>query len=968
MVIQKSKNMKNKLYYFASLSVLAFWSCNSDQDIIVPKTTVIEDNGKPFIATTESYSPETKTSLNNGNVLWKTGDQVSVFAASTINDQYQVTDGSNGKTSASLNKINPAGFVAGVDLDDNVAYYPYSASNEVAKNGSDYDLTVSLPSIQSYAENSFANGAFPMVAVTDGSGDMNLTFKNVLGGLKLQLKGTATISRITVTGNNNEILYGDATVTASKSVVPSIVLSDASAKVITLDCGAGVALDAETATNFIIALPPMIMTGGFTVVVTDTEGKEMEIKSTRPQTITRSSLLKMPAVTYEGTYISTVFGDVFGMELLPDGVDEKRITNISFIVNSDQTTETTIPSSHNPIYFELDGTTAKYYTSGKYYELNDAYYLFKDWTSLLTIDFSNVHTEHCTRMLGMFAGCQSLQSITFGEFFSTENVTDMGEMFYDCNQLAALDLRSFDTRNVIDMHMMFVNCNSLETINLSSFNTENVRWMYMMFQFCAKLRELDLSGFNTFNVEQMQGMFEGCYSLEYLNLSSFCFDISPWCSNFLSRCQRLMYLDLGTNDMSNDNLDGFCQRFALSIPYCYIRCSETSKNALKQSSTQLDSDKVIWIGAYETMPTYTSYKDPGVYYSTDYSMDKAVTTVQQSITGKGADLIFIGDGYSDRLIEDGTYDSDLETAIEAIFSLEPMSSYRNLFNIYKVYAVSETEIIGNNTALQTAVGSDGYMMSDSYICNSYAALACPGSGIHGTGTSLNNATIIVVINSDNDHGISYTSVSRNPGDYISDYGQSCEAMAFIGKGTNEEVFNGTVLHEFGHAFAKLADEYYSTGEMGENAKNYMIESDSNTGNNKNVDYTNDPLSIKWHQFLNDNRYNGVVGIFEGGHANYDKGVWRPSENSIMKSMTGEFNAPSREAIYYRIHKLAYGEEWVYDYETFVQQDLKNIPQAAPLRAPAKRVSSPARVNRQHFFKMEESVTEDGKKIITIMQD
>lgn len=321
MVIQKIKNMKNELYFFASLSVLAlaFWSCDSDKDIVVPNTTVIEDNGKPFVAMTESYSPETKTSLNNGNVLWKTGDQVSVFAASTINDQYQVTDGSNGKTSASLNKINPAGFVAGVDLDDNVAYYPYSASNEVAKNGSDYDLTVSLPSTQNYAENSFGNGAFPMAAVTNGSGDMNLTFKNVLGGLKLQLKGTATISRITVTGNNNEILYGDATVTASKSAVPSIVLSDASAKVVTLDCGAGVTLDAETATNFIIALPPMTMTRGFTVTVIDSERKQMEIETTKSQTIARSSILKMPVVVYDGTTVNSSPYEMVDLGL-PSGV------------------------------------------------------------------------------------------------------------------------------------------------------------------------------------------------------------------------------------------------------------------------------------------------------------------------------------------------------------------------------------------------------------------------------------------------------------------------------------------------------------------------------------------------------------------------------------------------------------------------------------------------------------------------
>ena len=960
-----------KVFAYSILAILVLASCQvkelevettNEQDVL----PVLESKSFVAIIEDDSVGNETKTTLDNsGNVLWKQGDRVSIFAGSTVNECYQVTDESEGKTSAALNKISGTG--SGSAIENNVAFYPYASAATIAKSGSNYVISgIELPATQDYSVGSFGNGAFSMAAITSTTEEMNLTFKNVLGGLKLQLKGTATIASIAVTGNNDEILCGDAEVTVSTASAPSINLTDVSAKVVTLDCGAGVTLDSETATSFIIALPPMTMTGGFTVVVTDTEGKEMEIKSTRSQTITRSSLLKMPAVTYEGAYFSTVFGDVFGMKLLPDSVDKQSITNISFIVNSDHTTETTIPSSHNPIYFELDGTTAKYYTSGKYYELNDAYYLFKDWTSLLTIDFSNVHTDHCARMFGMFAGCQSLQSITFGAF-STENAIDMGEMFCDCAQLSTLDLRSFDTRKVTDMHMMFDNCSSLTSINLSSFNTVNVNSMSDMFSNCTKIKSLDLSNFNTSNVEGMIGMFSGCYSLEYLNISSFSFAKCTSSSCFLSGCQFLMYLNIGSSNIPNDNIDAFCQRFASSIPYCYIKCNDTSKTNLQQSITQLNTEKVIWLGASEEMPAYSSYRDPGIYYSSDFSKDKTVTVVQNSITGKGADLIFIGDAYSDRLIEDGTYDADLDAAIDAVFSLEPMSSYRNLTNIYKVYAVSETEIVGNKTALNTTVGSDGYMMSSQHICNSYAALACPGSGISVSGTTFNNATIIVVINSDNDHGISYTAVSANPGDYVSDYGQSCEAMAYIGKGTNPTVFRETVIHEFGHAFAKLADEYYSSGEMDESARNYMIQYDSNTGYNKNVDYTSDPLTIKWHQFLSDSRYDGNIGIYEGGHASYDKGVWRSTEDSIMKSITGEFNAPSREAIYYRIHKLAYGEEWVYNYETFVQQDLKNIPQAAPAPAPVKRVSSSALVNRKHLFKMEESISEDGKKII-IMQD
>ena len=76
-------------------------------------------------------------------------------------------------------------------------------------------------------------------------------------------------------------------------------------------------------------------------------------------------------------------------------------------------------------------------------------------------------------------------------------------------------------------------------------------------------------------------------------------------------------------------------------------------------------------------------------------------------------------------------------------------------------------------------------------------------------------------------------------------------------------------------------------------------------------------------FLSDIRYtNEGLGVFEGG-ATYGKGVWRPTENSIMRYNTGVYNAPSREAIYKRINKLAYGADWQYDYELFVAWDAVN---------------------------------------------
>lgn len=289
----------NKGFVFSILAVLALGGCQTKElDIRTwePKhfTATIEDNFNGL---------ETKTYLDeNGNVRWKQGDQVSIFAGSTVNAQHQVTDASDGKTAAVFDKVGGSGFVGGTDIDNNVAFYPYASTAEIAKNGSAYVISdIALPATQNYAEASFGNGAFPMAAVTSNTDDMHLKFKNVLGGLKLQLKGTACIASISVTGNQNEVLCGAATVTVSTTSTPSISLTDASAKTVTLDCGEGVQLNTETATPFVIALPPMTMEGGFTVIVTDTEGKQMEITTTKTQTINRSSLLKMPAVDYVGT-------------------------------------------------------------------------------------------------------------------------------------------------------------------------------------------------------------------------------------------------------------------------------------------------------------------------------------------------------------------------------------------------------------------------------------------------------------------------------------------------------------------------------------------------------------------------------------------------------------------------------------------------------------------------------------------
>ncbi len=267
--------------------------------------------GKVFTATIEKLTDdggagiETKTFLDVfGTVIWEQGDRVSLFAGSTINEQYRVSDMSEGQQAAILERMESPGFVAGGELPVNVAFYPYSSTAAIARRGDSYVLSdIILPATQSYAYANIGDEAFPMAAVSRSVSDMNLMFKNVLGGLKLQLTGTATILSISIEGNNGEKLCGEATITVSNTAAPAITLADATPTVptspVTLGCGYGVQLEEELATVFIIALPPVKMTKGFTVTITDTQGRRTELKTTRSQTITRSNLLKMPVVNID---------------------------------------------------------------------------------------------------------------------------------------------------------------------------------------------------------------------------------------------------------------------------------------------------------------------------------------------------------------------------------------------------------------------------------------------------------------------------------------------------------------------------------------------------------------------------------------------------------------------------------------------------------------------------------------------
>lgn len=301
-----------------------------------------------------------------------------------------------------------------------------------------------------------------------------------------------------------------------------------------------------------------------------------------------------------------------------------------------------------------------------------------------------------------------------------------------------------------------------------------------------------------------------------------------------------------------------------------------------------------------------------MYESEDYSRDGNVVLLQTATVGSGIDLVLMADGFSDRQIANGAYRGAIDKAVTAFFSEETYAPYRNMFNIYMVEAVSKNEGFSGERVFGSYFGDGTMVGGDNNQVLKYTQKAIPDA-------RLDDCTVIVLVNMDKYAGTNHY-ISQPEG---ADYGRGL-SFAFIPLYSDEEEFSGIVRHEAGgHGFAKLADEYsYSSNGAAPDDYITKVQEFAGYGWYKNIDITGNPETIKWSSFISDARYaSEQIGAYEGG-GTYISRIWRPTVNSIMNQNSDGFNAPSRYAIWYRIHKLAYGEEWTGTYEDFVKYDLE----------------------------------------------
>ena len=331
------------------------------------------------------------------------------------------------------------------------------------------------------------------------------------------------------------------------------------------------------------------------------------------------------------------------------------------------------------------------------------------------------------------------------------------------------------------------------------------------------------------------------------------------------------------------------------------------------------SGEIIFKNVNNTFLTVTVKQGIQTYTSSDYSQDGQVTKIHSATVGKGIDVVFVGDAFADK--DQDLFNKYVKLGKEAFFTEEPFRSTKDRFNIYRIGSVSKNGIItqeGGDTKFSAQFGEGTAISGDNEAVFSFVQEKIPS-------VDLTKTIIFVIINKAKYAGTCHM-YSNN------------QAVCYVPLCRDENDYAQTLRHEgCGHGFGKLADEYFYTSQGTIPTK--MIAQLKQWkgfayGFYENVDLTSDLNTILWSKFISDSRYSGKVGVYEGGYT-YPYGVYRPTDNSIMRYNTGGFNAPSREAIYKKIMKFSEGDAWTYDYETFVVFDAPARSAEAVTRAAAQ---------------------------------
>ena len=276
-------------------------ACRSEQEETLPSrspkaeepvSATVRKAGQIIIDASLEQQPQSKTSLNSErHVLWSAGDQIRVFNSSHPNGVvFTLLDESAGTVK---------GKFSGDDLGGNGPFFAvYPATSAVRLSSG--NLSISLPAEQQAAADGFGENA--SLAVARSYALSSLDFHNVLGAISFTVEGSKRIARIEM--ESKEALWGSGVVTVPEEGDPALTMTatGADSKKVVLDCST------TQGKRFYLMLPPGALKSGFQVTLYDADGNlAFKGSSSANNVIVRSSIVNMPAFTYQAQYNGAFF-------------------------------------------------------------------------------------------------------------------------------------------------------------------------------------------------------------------------------------------------------------------------------------------------------------------------------------------------------------------------------------------------------------------------------------------------------------------------------------------------------------------------------------------------------------------------------------------------------------------------------------------------------------------------------------
>lgn len=271
----------------------------------------------------------------------------------------------------------------------------------------------------------------------------------------------------------------------------------------------------------------------------------------------------------------------------------------------------------------------------------------------------------------------------------------------------------------------------------------------------------------------------------------------------------------------------------------------------------------------------------GVYY---LPMDQdareimeAVDQANRGIVDNRVDMVIVGDGYT--ASEQALFHTNATTIENSFFQFEPFKSYEPYFRFTQVEVVSQESGVDNdpnqgifrNTALDMA-----------YWCSGIERLLCVNvSKAYSHAAAAPDIDQVIAISNSNKYGGAGYS-SNNLGTAA---GRNSAAAQIA-------------IHEMGHSLGDLADEYTYGGPNTYTGNEFSAVDVSIYDRSEQI-----AQSRKWHTWMDASitGFDNPISAYEGG--NYSvHGVYRPSNNSMMRALGRPFNLVSAERLLHQIYR------------------------------------------------------------------